>query len=323
MELLIAVLAGIIPMVLYPLFLYWMDRYEKEPLGLLVAVFMWGFVPAAILSLISQLILEIPLYMLDRGAADLVGGAIIAPVTEEIFKGIAVLAIYVFWRREFDGVFDGIIYGGLVGFGFAAIENVLYFLEPDATLIILRAVIFGLNHAFFTSLTGIGFGIARHSPSPLVRVVAPLLGLVAAMTAHSIHNASVTLTATYPALFCLAIVANWGGALFVLGTMIFAIRREREWIKVHLEDEVQTQTLSQSQYEVSTSPILRFNALVNALLKGGPSHWWRVGRYFDTLTELAYKKHARNRRGEDGASEALISQLRSRASELSAEFAEL
>ena len=57
----VSIIAAIVPMLIYPLFLYWMDRYEKEPLSLLGAAFFWGFIPAALLSLIAQVIFEIPL----------------------------------------------------------------------------------------------------------------------------------------------------------------------------------------------------------------------------------------------------------------------
>ncbi len=325
MDFVVAFVAGVIPMLIYPLFLYWMDRYEKEPAGLLIAVFLWGFVPAAIFSLISQLILEVPLYLLDGTSetVDLVGSIVVAPITEEIFKGLAVLAIFLLWRNEFDGVFDGIIYGGLVGFGFAAIENVLYFLEGGVELVILRGVVFGLNHAFFTSLTGIGLGIARHARRAWARLLAPLIGLAAAVVMHSLHNTTVSLVEAMPALLCVTFLADWGGVLFVLVVMVLAIRREREWIVAQLADEVEQATLREPQYQAAVSVARRMSARLSALGAGGPASWWKVGRFFHILTELAYKKHARSRRGDRGATEQQISALRQEAQRLSAELAHL
>ena len=54
------IILAVVPMVLYALFLWWMDRYEKEPLGLILAAFLWGAIPAVILSLIAQIALDIP-----------------------------------------------------------------------------------------------------------------------------------------------------------------------------------------------------------------------------------------------------------------------
>ncbi len=317
MTILTAILGGIIPMAIYPLFLYWMDRYEKEPLGLLIAVFLWGFVPAAILSLIVQLIFGIPFLLIDNtGAlATIVGAVVLAPITEEIFKGLAVLLIFFIWHDQFDGVFDGIIYGGLVGFGFAAIENILYFIDSDPEVFLMRAIVFGLNHALFTSLTGIGFGVARHTRKGFVRFIAPLGGLLAAISLHTIHNLTISFAETTPSLLCLTFLSDYGGVLFVFVIMVIAIRRERQWLIGQLEEEIALKTLSKLQYEVVTSPVRRFTARLANL-----NRWGKVGQYFHTLTKLAYQKHAWNRRGEAGASETTITRLRSEAKAQSAEL---
>jgi protease PrsW len=325
----LAIVAGIVPMVIYPLFLYWIDRFEKEPIALIIAAFLWGFIPAAIFSVIFQIVLGLPLASigLDEATSDLVTTVIYAPVTEEIFKGIAVLAIFLLWKNEFDGVLDGVIYGGLVGFGFAAIENVLYFLSADSdglvVLIVLRAFLFGLNHALFTSLTGIGFGIARHTRSSILRFFAPVVGLAFAMTAHGLHNFTVSFGEAEPALLCLTFLSDWGGILFVFGTMIFALYRERQWLINELRDEVASNTLSQDQYEIAFSATRRWFTLVSVLFSGGPARWWRAGQYFDTLTELAYKKYAYARRGESGSTQSRITELRAKAASMSGDFADL
>ncbi|MBN1428173.1 MAG: PrsW family intramembrane metalloprotease [Anaerolineae bacterium] len=316
--------AGILPMLIYPLFLYWMDRYEKEPFGLMAAAFLWGFVPAAILSLVIQIIFGIPFLFVDETGqlGDLVTTIVFAPISEEIFKGFAVLGIYLIWHNEFDGVFDGIIYGGLVGFGFAAIENILYFSEYGLELFFMRAILFGLNHAFFTSLTGIGFGIARHSRSFLWRYTAPLLGLLSAIFVHALHNMSVTLAGESIEFICLGILADWGGMLMIFLIMVIAIRQERRWIIDQLKEEIELGTLTQTQYITACSPIRRFGVRLEALLTGRLSIWWRIGRYFDTLTELAYKKHAYTRRGEAGAHQTQIDTLRAKVGILNAQLGE-
>lgn len=323
----LVIAAAIIPMTIYPLFLYWMDRYEKEPLHLLIAVFLWGFVPAAVLSLVAQLIFSIPILFFDETGklGDLAITIVIAPMTEEFFKGLAVLIVFLVWRDEFDGVFDGIIYGGLVGFGFAAIENILYFSQFGLDLFFMRAVLFGLNHALFTSLTGIGFGVARHTRNGFWRYAAPMLGLIGAMSAHGIHNTLVTLAAQSEeavALLCLDILTNWGGVLLIFVIMVAAIRQERQWIIDQLRDEVEMGTLSQTQYYVACSPIGRFSARLQTLATGGLSLWWQMGRYYNILTELAYKKYAFCCRGEAGAHQARIDELRAQASSLSAQLLE-
>ena len=291
---------GILPMLVYALILWWFDRYEKEPVGLLVAAFLWGAIPAIIFSLVAELVLDIPISsFVEPMAANLIGAAVVAPVAEEIFKGGALVLLLLFFRREIDSPLDGILYGGLVGFGFAAVENVFYFASaltesgPGGIimLVIFRAFLFGLNHALFTGLTGLGLALARSASNWLVKVGAPLVGLGAAMVAHGIHNGSVTLGAelVWPCLF--TFVADWGGALVLLIIILWATVREQRWIVTFLADEVGQGTLSEEDYTAVCSYFKRVVARTAALFKGDLRGWWNLGRYYRLATELAFNKH--------------------------------
>ena len=297
--LLLVLIVGIVPMVVYALILWWFDRYEKEPLGLLIAAFLWGAVPAIVFSLVAQLLLEVPIsYFVSPLASDLVGAAVVAPITEEVFKGGALLLLLLFFRGEIDSPLDGIIYGGLVGFGFAAVENVFYFagafmesgLGGLALLTVFRAFLFGLNHALFTGLTGLGLALARTVPHWLVKAGAPIAGLLLGMTAHGIHNGSVTLGAElyWPCLITFA--SDWGGVAVLLGAIIWASVRERRWISTYLADEVEQGTLGQDDCAVVCSYLERVAARAHALFRGDLRRWWELGRYHRLATELAFNK---------------------------------
>ncbi|NDJ33170.1 MAG: PrsW family intramembrane metalloprotease [Chloroflexi bacterium] len=323
MLILVATLAGIIPMVIYAWFLYLIDRHEREPLLLVVLVFLWGFVPAALLSLISQLVFSVPFLFIDGSGAlaQTVGAVVLAPITEEIFKGVAVALIFLFVRSEFDSVLDGIVYGAMVGFGFAAVENILYFSTTDVdlgTLVLLRAVLFGLNHAFYTSLIGIGFGVAKFARTPLVRWGAPAAGLLGAMLVHAFHNGTLVLTGAVPVLFLLTIVGDYLGILIVFVTILVVLRKERTWIVTQLEEEIAAEVLSQQQYQIIASPTQRMLSRTAALFNGGPRRWIVTGRYYAALVDLAYKKHAHARVGGDPQQ---IAALRERAAAFGAELA--
>ena len=321
---------GILPMIVYALILWWFDRYEKEPLGLLIAAFLWGAVPAIIFSLIAELVLDVPVsYFVEPMAANLIGAAVIAPVVEEIFKGGALLLLLIFFRREIDSPLDGIIYGGLVGFGFAAVENVLYFTGALTEsgpggfvfLTIFRAFLFGLNHALFTGLTGLGLALARTAPNWLVKVGAPIIGLLAGMTAHGIHNGSVALgTELYwPCL--IAFVSDWGGVLILLGVIIWASVREQRWIVTFLADEVKSGTLSQDDYAVVCSYVKRMAERTNTLLRGNVRRWWDLGHYYRLATELAFNKHRLTQFPAEKETQARIVQLRKQVVELGGRLA--
>ncbi len=322
--LLLALVAGILPMIVYGLILWWFDRYEKEPVGLLIAAFLWGAIPAVIFSLIAQLVLDIPIsYFVSPVASDLIGATVIAPVTEEVFKGGALLLLLLFFRKEIDSPLDGIVYGGLVGFGFAAVENVLYFtvealesgLEGVIFLAILRAFVFGLNHALFTGLTGFGLALARTSPNWLVKIGAPIVGLSLGMATHGIHNGSVSLAdLCWPCLITFA--SDYGGVLIMFVFIVWATVRERRWIAAHLADEVKLGTLSQTDYTEVSSYVKRVAVRANVLFSGNFRRWWNLGRYYRLATELAFNKHRLTRFPGEKDTQAQIIELRQQVVDL-------
>jgi len=324
--LLAALVFGLVPMIVYALILWWFDRYEKEPIGLVIAAFLWGAVPAIIFSVIVELVLDIPISsFVEPGTANLVGAAVVAPVVEEIVKAGALVLLLLLFRREIDSLLDGIIYGGLVGFGFAAVENVLYFanalseggLGGVVFLAILRAFVFGLNHALFTGLTGLGIALARTSPNWLIKIGAPLVGLATGIVAHAIHNGTVTFAAElcWPCL--LTAISDYGGALLMFGIIIWASLRERQWIVQFLADEVQQGTLSQEQYEIVCSYWKRVAARWSVLFTGDFKRWWGLGRFYQQATELAFNKHRLTRFPHEQDTRAHIVRLRGQVAEQS------
>lgn len=148
-----------IPTYLYIRIVISIDRFEKEPTRYLIGAFLWGAVPAVIIGIIAQLILDIPVEEI-LGASltgQFITTAVNAPITEEILKGAVVAILYLWFRREFDGWVDGIVYGAMAGFGFAYVENIIYLLgtktwEEWVGLFILRVIALGFMHGFWTAL---------------------------------------------------------------------------------------------------------------------------------------------------------------------------
>ena len=311
---------GFVPMTLYSLILWWFDRYEREPAGLLIVAFLWGAVPAIIFSVIAQLIFEIPISILvGRGlGAQLIGAGLVAPLTEEPFKGLALLLLLLLFRREIDTPLDGIVYGGLVGFGFAATENALYFLGEFGMsglagvlgLAFFRALVFGLNHALFTACTGLGFALAHTSPNRAIRFSAPILGLGAGMALHAIHNIGTSLGSAlcWPLIF--SVIADWGGVLAFLGILGWISYREQRWISEHLEEEVDAGTIGPQDYQIIQSYWRRTKKRLEALFQGGFAWWRQLGKYYRLATELAFLKQRQASHGEKKETTMHIEELR-------------
>jgi RsiW-degrading membrane proteinase PrsW (M82 family) len=252
----ISLFAAIVPTTIYVLLFYWADRYEREPVWLATVAFFWGALPAIVVSLIAELLIGEP-FVSTPGTlvGDVVSGSLVAPIVEEVAKAAALFAIFWWKRQEFDGVLDGIVYGALVGFGFAMTENLLYFISSYVdggfgsltVLIFLRSILFGFNHAFYTSLIGIGIGIARDKRSFLARALWCVVGLMAGIFAHALHNLGASLSSVNFATFALSLMVAGGGLAITLIAIGLSWQQERNVISAELAPEV-GHLLNQEEY---------------------------------------------------------------------------
>lgn len=111
------------PAIALGLAVYFTDRYDREPLRLILKVFIWGC-----LSVIPTIIVERTLSSLNLFSgilASAFSAFIVAGLTEEFFKREVVLKT-VFKNKAFNEKLDGIIYAVFASLGFATVENILY-----------------------------------------------------------------------------------------------------------------------------------------------------------------------------------------------------
>ena len=221
----------------------WLDRYEPEPRSLLLLGLGWGAFVATSAALFLQAFDAFAL-----GSGESTQAVLVAPLTEEAAKGLFILLLLVYRRAELDGVLDGIVYAGMVGIGFAFMENILYLsqayigddqhtggIESAVFTFVVRGIFSPFAHPFFTAFIGIGLGIAVASRSRLVQVGAPLVGYVLGVTAHALWNAALLLdggsgaVATY---FVLMVP----GFLVLAGFAIWSRRREGVLLAAALTD---------------------------------------------------------------------------------------
>ncbi len=314
--LVLSVLISFATTALYVALVWWLDRYEKEPLGLAVVAFLWGAVPAIVVSIIAELLLNIPLVPLGEGLAyQVVSSSLVAPVIEEVAKALALLGLFFFWRHEFDNVLDGIIYGALIGFGFAMTEDAVYSIASLGeggwgAVVFMRTVLFGFNHSFFTALTGIGLGYARLARARWKRWLAPLVGLGTAIIFHAVHNLGASLAEVNCLAILFSLIIDWGGVLVVAIIALATARQEQRCIATELQTEIPAGILSAGEYQVATSYQQRLTTRWRALRAQGWQAWRQWGRLFQLVTELAFKKQQWRTLGDEKGNAATIARLR-------------
>lgn len=156
---------AIAPGIAICLFIYFKDKYNKEPFSLLLWLFILGM-----FSVIPAFFAETAL---TKPVERLVGESvfntalfsyIIVGLSEEMSKFL-VLRYYAFSRRSFDDPFDGIVYAVMVGMGFATLENIGYVSTYGFGTAITRMFLSVPAHASFAVLMGYHVGLAKFDPA--------------------------------------------------------------------------------------------------------------------------------------------------------------
>ncbi|HSK62334.1 MAG TPA: PrsW family intramembrane metalloprotease [Pyrinomonadaceae bacterium] len=296
--LMLGLLTATIPVPLYIILVLWIDRYEAEPLWMLATAFFWGALVATffafLLNTTSQGIVG---SLANANAGEAFAAVISAPIVEEIGKAF-ILLVFFFWKKdEFDGVVDGIVYASMTALGFAMTENILYYGKAASegggealTLVwIIRGFFAPFSHPLFTSLTGIGLGLARQSNNIAVKVLTPVVGLLMAIFMHSIWNGSAVFGggAIFVLTYVLVMVPAFVIMLVVIG---LALRREGQVVREFLIIDLERGTLTREEYDQLGSIIGRMGSSFKALSKSGVKGWRARMRFNQMASELAFHR---------------------------------
>jgi RsiW-degrading membrane proteinase PrsW (M82 family) len=296
---LIGLVSATLPVPVYLVLVIWIDRYESEPVWMLATAFFWGALVAVFFAFLINTAsgLAVTILTEDVRAGNTFGAVISAPIVEEISKAV-ILLIFFFWKKdEFDGVIDGIVYAAMVGLGFAMTENIQYYgkavlkegTEGLKLVFIIRGALAPFAHPMFTSLTGIGLGLARQTRHLFVKLVTPVLGILAAISMHVIWNGSAVLFGDIG--FILMYVLIMIPAFFIMFVVIsLALRREGQVIREYLTPDFQGGLLTQEEYNQLCTIRGRMGASYSAFSRGGLNHWKARRQLNQTASELAFHR---------------------------------
>lgn len=303
----------IIPVVGIFLLVHFMDRYEREPWFLRLAAFLWG----AIIAIPPALFIErnvdnILQNLLDPNTTNEVLRVALqglnAGITEETIKGLGLLLFFFVLRDEFDDVVDGIVYGALIGAGFAMVENFRYFALDSKNflvfLIVGRIILGWLGHSTFIACFGAALGYVRYTRVRWKQIVIPLLGFLIAVGLHSFFDfvdfqasAAIRSSGGNPTVINFALIAIIGnylppflaqiGLLYIL---IKALAHETAIIREFLAVEVSNNIVTVGEYALLQNSFQRTKAERQILWQYGYRQWVRVKDLYQTEIGLAFRK---------------------------------
>ncbi|MFH8729496.1 PrsW family intramembrane metalloprotease [Streptomyces termitum] len=290
----------------------WLDRVEPGPWRNLLFAFAWGAFAAALIAILTNTfaIRWIASATADPDSADALGATLVAPVVEESAKAAAILLLFLFRRRDFRSLVDGVVIAGFTAAGFAFTENILYLgnafgedqdlgggLEATVGTFVARAVMSPFAHPLFTVCTGVGFGLAAVAPrgKRLRRVLLPLAGLLLAMVVHGLWNGSVAFGGPlgFLAMYGIIMVPAFG---LLTWLAIWSRQRELRTIAAALPEYAAAGWLSPEEPLALSSMRARRAARAAARRAYGKTGARAVGEYESFATTLAFLRE-RARRG--------------------------
>jgi protease PrsW len=194
---------ALISLLVIALVIFLADRWDPQPLPLLLIAVMWGAAVAAFASYWINSLNSLLVYAITGSAeaAEFATPVLSAPLVEESTKGLGLLLLMILARRYFNGPLDGLIYGALIGGGFAFTENIIYYtrgLEANGgwgvlVLFIIRGVLNIFGHAIYTSATGVIVGFIARKRGTIMGFLVFIPALIPGMLLHGLWNLGSTL----------------------------------------------------------------------------------------------------------------------------------
>jgi RsiW-degrading membrane proteinase PrsW (M82 family) len=302
----------LVPAIGISLLVNFIDRYEREPWFLRLAAFLWG----AIIAIPPALLIEqnfdaVMQNVLGPDASSFVRAAfqgLNAGITEETVKGLGLLLLFLVLRDEFDNVTDGIVYGALIGAGFAMVENFVYFATNSKDfllfLIVGRIVLGWLSHSTFTACFGAALGYVRHTRVRWRQIVVPLLGYLCAVGLHSVFdfvdffaNAVALASPNNPAVNLFSLIAIIGdyvppfiAQVVLLYILIRSLAHESAVIREFLAPEVSNGVVRVDEYALLQNSFQRTKKERQVLFHYGIKQWLLVKALYQTEIGLAFRK---------------------------------
>lgn len=199
-------------------YIYYRDKYEKEPIKLLFE----GVVAGGVI-VIPIIYVEGIMQNLGSGFGHMGTAAwtafMVAALVEEGFKYFAVYVLI--WKNpNFNEKFDGIVYAVFVSLGFALVENFSYvFREGNGMHVgIMRAFTAVPAHAMFGVMMGYWLGLARFTPSKRMKYLS--LAFVFPFIFHGLYD-------------FILMSQNYVLLLFFIPLVIYMLVRSLKRMKAH------------------------------------------------------------------------------------------
>lgn len=257
-------LVALVPLLAVTLILGWIDRWAPLRWRYKILGLIWGGGIAAGAAIVvnTGLYTDALLSSGDLAHATFLASVVVAPLSEEAFKGIGAVLVLLLARGRLSSPLSGMALGGLVGAGFAYLENLQYFLEAmnqGSTVfgftVFARGVMSPFIHPMATSLTALAAASALlRPPGPWGWLWRIALGLGGAITVHALWNWSASVGPAWLLIYFLVQIPLFSAWMFFI--IRWAGRQPRQ-IADGLTAYVQTGWITVAEVRMVVDPLAR------------------------------------------------------------------
>ena len=163
-------------------------------------------------------------------------------------------------------------------------EDLLYYAQFGPEVFVVRRIFGGFAHAAFTSLAGIGIGLAPWVRSWVWKLALPVLGLAGAILLHALFNFTATVYGGVAYLILLVVLLGY--VVLVIGSLA----SQRRTIRQELREEVDRGTISEDEYEILPTYFRRTLYYLGLVLRGRLGLMERAQRVHRAAVDLAFTK---------------------------------
>lgn len=190
----IILMLAVLPVIVLASYIYKKDKYEKEPIGMLLRAFFLG-----LLAIPLDLVVVETINVMIPGSTVFYQAFFEAGIPEELCKW-ALFMIFIWRNKNFNEFFDGIVYACFIGLGFACIENIMYVFGNETfggafATGVMRALLSVPGHFLFAVIMGYFLGMAKFRPEQRRKYM--MLSLVCPMLAHGLFDYLLMLSSAF------------------------------------------------------------------------------------------------------------------------------
>lgn len=204
------------------IYVYWKDKFDKEPKRLMVLGFILGIISTILAVILEKTWTHFGFFLSNNSLMTGFYAFIVVGFSEELSKYVF-LKRYLYSHKEFDEPYDGITYSVMVGMGFATLENILYVAEGGFHTAIVRLFMAVPAHAAFAVIMGYYIGLAKFNPAKRTSYL--LMGLLGATALHGAYDFAL-MQQSMPYLQVIG----------AIGSLIIGIRLSQKAIKLHQQN---------------------------------------------------------------------------------------